>query len=1027
MAQGKCLFNEHWLHNPEFSGWLVWCGLKSSGKCKICMNNNDKPDWLSNKSFVPEAAELVHKNHNTENRREREKERKKAHVVCSQVRPARELFIGSQSLKNYGKKIFIEDAQKPPEQAFYVDRNGDGSNKGFSSMYHLYVAKFHSVKLSLGFKKEDRIELLKIKKKKHLKRYFSKNHFKLLYNENEIDTVVANKGPSEVTYDYISLNSCAAQNNFNLSINVRDSFNENPLGIYDASTALYVQGKGKSLEPSNKNPSNTALWLEFVHFQNHIMEVEACSESSKDKRQIKVNMNILTEKKLSILEKAISLNPKSVELAIQQLRLYEDIWPSNKIADKWKDLGFYHPHSVLYWRDYLTFAQSDLNSFSANAAGKAFMKCLTTLRNFADGTFQSHQAPDDLDTFIIEIFIMSVHFYKNTGYTERAVSIIQAMLEFTFFQPDSIKSSSFKEKLDHFELFWDSGASRIGENTATGWKNMKNNVSVDSSDVLDLDVLEDAIISKNSSMHNTWLELESLRERENWVPWRPDKDKGMTNEDCEDIDRLVLFDDVYLTIFSPTSEKTKFILVLQCLMFLGIDIFPHMSSLCQKLGCHTQTRLCSSNSFSPFKLFNFAYGKTSHSKNTPEISDFDDSIWKNVRQEDFISNVFENLIPCFEEPHLTELKLLWCNWKIRQIYHSNGCLKQRSQRKLIRRELKNFLQAQENRTKVELWVVYALFEVNCGNISEAEKVLKLILTSNNSGLSFDIVYAYHVYCEMLLHNTDISVTANKQKIQSILICCGCGEKFVCNEDRNFSPNIVLKTKKSYSNHLENLLTTPVVTSMIRDSPLADWLACYALFLYTMNGLGSAMEIYECSINELKKKSADNFILEQIYTNYLRLMLHDTNNTVSSLSGIRKVLQTAIEIFPDNQHFLQLFIDIEARSFISGRQRRFFTHTLEADKDVHPITWCQAVHAELLRLESLQTNSSKCDTHFNKDKLAKYLVPPSNGNMVMACDEVFVDFAVFILMLFTPNLKHVHCVANVIAMEIVYMIVAVLGG
>lgn len=329
----------------------------------------------------------------------------------------------------------------------------------------------------------------------------------------------------------------------------------------------------------------------------------------------------------------------------------------------------------------------------------------------------------------------------------------------------------------------------------------------------------------------------------------------MTDDDCEDADRLALFDDVCPTIFIPVSEKAKFILVLQCFIFLGIDIFPHMSSLCKKLCCHTQTLLCTSSNFSPFKLFSFAFGKTTHSSTTPEISDFDDSLWKNVRQEDFINNLFGNLVPCFTEPYVTDLKLLWCNWKIGQIYHSNGLLKQKSQLKVIRKELKNFLQDSENRTKIELWVAFALFEVKCGSLSEAEKVFKLVLSSSNGGLSSALIYAYHMYCEMLLNATSKSATANKQKIQSILICCG-EQLNLCDENYNFSPHIVLKTKKAFSNHLENLLKTPIVTSMIRDSPLSDWLACYALFLYTTNGLESAVGIYENSIGELKKGSSD---------------------------------------------------------------------------------------------------------------------------------------------------------------------------
>lgn len=37
-----------------------------------------------------------------------------------------------------------------------------------------------------------------------------------------------------------------------------------------------------------------------------------------------------------------------------------------------------------------------------------------------------------------------------------------------------------------------------------------------------------------------WLDVESSRDATHWLPWRPDKSKGQSEEDCEDPDRQVL-------------------------------------------------------------------------------------------------------------------------------------------------------------------------------------------------------------------------------------------------------------------------------------------------------------------------------------------------------------------------------------------------------------------------------------------------------------------------------------------------------
>lgn len=37
-----------------------------------------------------------------------------------------------------------------------------------------------------------------------------------------------------------------------------------------------------------------------------------------------------------------------------------------------------------------------------------------------------------------------------------------------------------------------------------------------------------------------WLDVESSREAAHWLPWRPDKSKGQSEEDCDDPDRQVI-------------------------------------------------------------------------------------------------------------------------------------------------------------------------------------------------------------------------------------------------------------------------------------------------------------------------------------------------------------------------------------------------------------------------------------------------------------------------------------------------------
>lgn len=60
---------------------------------------------------------------------------------------------------------------------------------------------------------------------------------------------------------------------------------------------------------------------------------------------------------------------------------------------------------------------------------------------------------------------------------------------------------------------------------------------------------QEEILSKDAPLWQTWLSIELLRQSAHWLPWRPDITKGETEEDCEDLDRLVLYEDVAPVLF----------------------------------------------------------------------------------------------------------------------------------------------------------------------------------------------------------------------------------------------------------------------------------------------------------------------------------------------------------------------------------------------------------------------------------------------------------------------------------------------
>lgn len=54
-------------------------------------------------------------------------------------------------------------------------------------------------------------------------------------------------------------------------------------------------------------------------------------------------------------------------------------------------------------------------------------------------------------------------------HTEKAVTLIQSVIELNCFCPKVLAAASFDEKLEFLNAFWDSSVARVGQLGAEGW------------------------------------------------------------------------------------------------------------------------------------------------------------------------------------------------------------------------------------------------------------------------------------------------------------------------------------------------------------------------------------------------------------------------------------------------------------------------------------------------------------------------------------------------------------------------------
>lgn len=77
---------------------------------------------------------------------------------------------------------------------------------------------------------------------------------------------------------------------------------------------------------------------------------------------------------------------------------------------------------------------------------------------------------------------------------------------------------------------------------------------------------EEEVKDRSQPRWTVWLEVESSRDAAHWLPWRPDKAKGQSEEDCEDPDRQVLLLSVsaHVCLDAIYYYKIKPLMVTKC-------------------------------------------------------------------------------------------------------------------------------------------------------------------------------------------------------------------------------------------------------------------------------------------------------------------------------------------------------------------------------------------------------------------------------------------------------------------------------
>ncbi|KAF6131796.1 NRDE-2, necessary for RNA interference, domain containing [Phyllostomus discolor] len=904
--------------------------------------------------------------------------------------------------------IWLEDIQALTEDTFRTDKKPDPANWEYKSLYRGDIARYKRKGDScLGINpKKQRISwegAPAAKKHVHrrVERYFTRKSVGLLSADG---VAVSSKGEPlapEPAAPFIPV-----QGSDDVAPPMATWLN--PLGIYDQSTTQWLQGQGPSeqeskqpdIEPDREdallkakveefnrrvreNPRDTQLWMAFVAFQDEVMKspgLYALEEGGQEKR--KRSLKLILEKKLAILERAIESNQSSVDLKLAKLKLCAEFWEPPMLLKEWQKLIFLHPNNTALWQRYLLFCQSQFSTFSVSKIHSLYGKCLSTLSAVKDGSILSHPELPGTEEAMFALFLQQCHFLRQAGHAEKAVSLFQAMVDFTFFKPDSVKGLPTKGQVEFFEPFWDSGEPRAGEKGARGWRAWMHQQErggwvVISPDEDDDDPEEDdqEIGDKTLPRWQIWLAAERARDRRHWRPWRPDKTKKQTEDDCEDPERQVLFDDIGQSLIRLCSQDLRFQLIEAFLQFLGVPAGFTPPASCLYLAMDENSIFDHGlHDEKPLTFLNLSFSGVSCVGRTDRLGCRRWARGHDREGGEFVRNVFHLVLPLFSGGERSRLCVSWLRYEIAKVIWCLHTKKKRlkSQGKNCKKLAKNLLKEPENRNNFCLWKQYAHLEWLLGNMEDARKVFDTALSIAGSGELRDreVCELSLLYAELELELELAADLRGAATARALHILTRLAENSPYGPYAGQVPAVhVLKARKAYERALQDCLGEDRVS----DPPAPDSLnrlvsvvKCFMLFQYLTVGIDAAVRIYEQVFAKLKGSVSPegpgpeagagarsvSSALEATTLMHTSLLRFHMRVSVYPLAPLRQALSEALKLYPGNQVLWRSYVQIQSQSHNASRTRRFFDAVARSAEPLEP--WLFAIEAEKMRKRLVET-------------------------------------------------------------------------
>jgi hypothetical protein len=222
----------------------------------------------------------------------------------------------------------------------------------------------------------------------------------------------------------------------------------------------------------DENPQDVQAWIDLIDHQDNLLGLgdggyrKVTTAERRSTADIKLH---LYEKALA---KAGSTLPNRERLLLGLMKEGSQIWDFKTQSQRWEQISQDNLDSVILWKQYLDFRQSAFATFRYEEVHSVFVKRIKLLNKAINDGAKSEAETCLLYEHLLYTLLRVTLFMREAGYTEIAVAIWQALLEFNFFAPSQPMLRTVR--LESFKEFWESEVPRIGEEHSSGWRNFSD-------------------------------------------------------------------------------------------------------------------------------------------------------------------------------------------------------------------------------------------------------------------------------------------------------------------------------------------------------------------------------------------------------------------------------------------------------------------------------------------------------------------------------------------------------------------------